>query len=78
MRTLSAPSKMSSDAVVLEVFMARHGRSKTGPMGTTRELQLGYQRSCFVAWREQQQNMSWMIFAAVIFVFMAKVGLLLH
>ena len=42
------------------------------------ELQLGYQRSCFAPWREQQQNTSWMIFAAVIFVFVAKVGLLLH
>ena len=42
------------------------------------ELQLGYQRSCFAPWREQQQNTSWMIFAAVSFVFAAKVGLLLH
>lgn len=42
------------------------------------ELQLGYQRSCFTPWREKQQKTSWMIFVAVIFVFAAKVGLLLH
>ncbi|KAJ5511961.1 hypothetical protein N7453_004064 [Penicillium expansum] len=38
------------------------------------ELQLGYQRSCFAPWREHQQRTSWMVFAAVIFVFAAKVA----
>ncbi|KAJ6112316.1 hypothetical protein N7523_008377 [Penicillium sp. IBT 18751x] len=38
------------------------------------ELQLGYQRSCFAPWREQQQNTSWMIFVAVFFVFAAKIA----
>ncbi|KAJ5152771.1 uncharacterized protein N7482_009249 [Penicillium canariense] len=38
------------------------------------ELQLGYQRSCFAPWREYQQNTSWMVFAAVIFVFAAKIA----
>lgn len=42
------------------------------------ELQLGYRRSCFAPWKEQQQKTSWMIFAAVIFVFAAKVSFLLH
>ena len=40
------------------------------------ELQLGYQRSCFGPWREHQQRTSWMVFAAAVFVFVAKVGLL--
>ncbi|KAJ5873625.1 uncharacterized protein N7473_013184 [Penicillium subrubescens] len=39
------------------------------------ELQLGYQKSCFASWREQQQNKSWMIFAAIIFGFAAKMAL---
>jgi hypothetical protein len=38
------------------------------------ELQLQYQRSCFAPWREHQQKTSWMIFAAAVFVFAAKVG----
>lgn len=40
------------------------------------ELQLGYQRSCFAPWREHQQQTSWMVFAAAVFVLVAKVGLL--
>ena len=39
------------------------------------ELQLGYQRSCFAPWREYQQSTSWMVFAAVIFVFVGRVSL---
>jgi hypothetical protein len=39
------------------------------------ELQLRYQRSCFAPWREHQQRTSWMVFAAAVFVFVAKVGL---
>lgn len=39
------------------------------------EFQLGYQRSCFAPWREHQHRTSWMVFAAVAFVFAAKVGL---
>lgn len=42
------------------------------------ELQLGYQRSCFAPWREHQQSTSWMVFAAAVFVFAAKVGLPSH
>ncbi|BDD55382.1 hypothetical protein MAP00_000907 [Monascus purpureus] len=38
------------------------------------ELQLGYQRSCFAPWREHQRNTSWMVFAAAVFVFAAKVA----
>ncbi|KAJ5773957.1 hypothetical protein N7457_008853 [Penicillium paradoxum] len=38
------------------------------------ELQLGYQRSCFAPWREHQQNTSWMVFAAAILVFVAKIA----
>ncbi|KAJ5588574.1 hypothetical protein N7537_011252 [Penicillium hordei] len=38
------------------------------------ELQLGYQRSCFAPWREHQHRTSWMVFAAVIFVFAAKIA----
>ncbi|KAJ5100787.1 hypothetical protein N7456_006839 [Penicillium angulare] len=38
------------------------------------ELQLGYQRSCFAPWREQQQNTSWMIFAAVVFMLASKIA----
>ncbi|EKV05819.1 hypothetical protein PDIG_80160 [Penicillium digitatum PHI26] len=38
------------------------------------ELQLGYRRSCSAPWREHQQLTSWMVFAAVVFVFAAKVG----
>ncbi|KAJ5538492.1 hypothetical protein N7494_007971, partial [Penicillium frequentans] len=38
------------------------------------ELQLGYQRSCFAPWREHQQQTSWMVFAAAIFVLVAKIA----
>ncbi|KAL4869023.1 hypothetical protein BDV12DRAFT_168481 [Aspergillus spectabilis] len=38
------------------------------------ELQLGYQRSCFGPWREMQQGTSWMVFAAVLCVLVAKAG----
>ncbi|KAL4882531.1 hypothetical protein BJY04DRAFT_186359 [Aspergillus karnatakaensis] len=38
------------------------------------ELQLGYRRSCFGPWREMQQGTSWMVFAAVVCVLVAKVG----
>ncbi|KAJ5872780.1 uncharacterized protein N7529_005133 [Penicillium soppii] len=38
------------------------------------ELQLRYQRSCFTPWRENQQKTSWMIFAAAVFVFAAKIA----
>ncbi|CAI7643465.1 unnamed protein product [Penicillium glandicola] len=40
------------------------------------ELQLGYQRSCLVPWRQYQQNTSWMVFAAAIFVFVAKIAII--
>ncbi|PYI36379.1 hypothetical protein BP00DRAFT_432393 [Aspergillus indologenus CBS 114.80] len=40
------------------------------------ELQLGYQRSCFAPWRERQQSTSWMVFAAAILVFAAKIALI--
>ncbi|CAG8362982.1 unnamed protein product [Penicillium salamii] len=40
------------------------------------ELQLGYQRSCFAPWREHQLRTSWMVFAAVGFVFAAKIAFL--
>ncbi|KAJ5507016.1 hypothetical protein N7527_009159 [Penicillium freii] len=38
------------------------------------EMQLGYQRSCFAPWREHQQRTSWMVFAAAVFVFAAKIA----
>lgn len=41
------------------------------------QVQLGYQRSCFVPWREHQQSTSWMVFAAAVLVFAVKVSLLL-
>ncbi|KAJ5489174.1 hypothetical protein N7539_004064 [Penicillium diatomitis] len=40
------------------------------------ELQLGYQRSCFAPWREHQQSSSWMVFAAAVSVFAAKIALI--
>ncbi|CAI7566826.1 unnamed protein product [Penicillium discolor] len=38
------------------------------------ELQLGYQKSCFAPWREHQHRTSWMAFAAVVFIFAAKIA----
>lgn len=37
------------------------------------ELQLGYHRSCLAPWRAQQQNVSWMIFAAAALIWAIKV-----
>ncbi|CAG8367048.1 unnamed protein product [Penicillium salamii] len=37
------------------------------------ELQLAYTRSCFTPWSEHQRITAWMIFAAVVFAFAAKV-----
>ncbi|KAJ5335810.1 uncharacterized protein N7506_005746 [Penicillium brevicompactum] len=38
------------------------------------QVQLGYQRSCFVPWREHQQSTSWMVFAAAVLVFAVKIA----
>lgn len=38
------------------------------------EEQLGYHRSCLTPWRAQQQNASWMIFAAAALVLAIKVS----
>lgn len=38
------------------------------------EMQLGYHRSCLTPWRVQQQNVSWMIFAAAALIWATKVS----
>ncbi|PLB52469.1 hypothetical protein P170DRAFT_507261 [Aspergillus steynii IBT 23096] len=38
------------------------------------EKQLGFRRSCFEPWREQQRSVSWMIFVAAVLVWGVKVG----
>ncbi|EYE97012.1 uncharacterized protein EURHEDRAFT_410812 [Aspergillus ruber CBS 135680] len=38
------------------------------------ETQLGYHRSCLTPWRAQQQNASWMIFAAAALIWAIKIG----
>ncbi|CAG8214578.1 unnamed protein product [Penicillium olsonii] len=39
------------------------------------ELQLAYQRSCLAPWGEHQQSTAWMIFAAAVLGFVAKIAL---
>ena len=67
---------MGSDVVFFEVFMTERGLSRTGIMGAMRaSCSWGIRGAPFPPWREYQQSASWMIFAASVFVFVARVSL---